>query len=102
MDKVELHIVALNSSESHPGSFVVILEEADGLRKLPVIIGTCEVQAIAVALEGMLPNRPQTHDSFRAVIEALDASLREVRICSVKDNVFHAVLVLSRPVRSRC
>jgi uncharacterized protein len=97
MHKVELHIVALNSSESHPGNFVVILEEADGLRKLPVIIGTFEAQSIAVALEGMQPNRPLTHDSFRTVIESLGASLKEIRISSVQNNIFHSVLVLSRP-----
>ncbi|MEO1627706.1 MAG: bifunctional nuclease domain-containing protein [Bacteroidota bacterium] len=69
MRKIELNIIALANSESSKGNFALILEELKGFRRLPIIIGSFEAQAIAVSLEKMQPNRPLTHDLFKNTVE---------------------------------
>ncbi|RMG32064.1 MAG: bifunctional nuclease family protein [Bacteroidetes bacterium] len=93
MKKIELNIIALASSESHKGNYALILEEAKGFRRLPIIIGPFEAQAIAVSLERMRPGRPLTHDLFKNTLEALGARLEEVLIHQLEGNVFHATLI---------
>ncbi|MEM7374812.1 MAG: bifunctional nuclease family protein [Bacteroidota bacterium] len=93
MPKVELNIIALANSESSPGNYVIILEEATGNRRLPIVIGGFEAQAIAVALEKMKPRRPLTHDLFKHTLTELGASLKEVVIHGLIDGVFHAYLL---------
>ena len=90
MQKIELNIIALANSESSEGNFALILEEHDGLRRLPIIIGPFEAQAIAVALEKMQPNRPLTHDLFRNALKQLEVHIKEVVIHTLRDGVFHA------------
>jgi uncharacterized protein len=89
---VEVNIIALTASESHPGNYVVILEDEGGLRRLPVIIGPNEAQAIAATLEQMRPARPLTHDLFFSTVQALGATLGEVHIVRYEAGVFHALL----------
>jgi uncharacterized protein len=92
--QLEVTIIALTSSESHPGNYVVILEDEAGLRRLPVIIGPNEAQAIAATLEQMRPARPLTHDLFFNTLQALGTGLVDVRIVRYEAGVFHALLRL--------
>ncbi|MEM1123475.1 MAG: bifunctional nuclease family protein, partial [Bacteroidota bacterium] len=75
------------------GNFALILEEDKGFRRLPIIIGTFEAQAIAIALEKMQPNRPMTHDLFKSTLDLLSFSLTEVLISDLVEGTFHATLV---------
>lgn len=93
MRKIELSIAALATNESQSNNFVVILKEEDGKRRLPVVIGGFEAQAIAIAIEKIQPNRPLTHDLFRNVLLQLQVSLKEVVICDLKNGVFYAELM---------
>ncbi|MBX2877238.1 MAG: bifunctional nuclease family protein [Saprospiraceae bacterium] len=93
MKKVELNIIALANSESSKGNFALILEEQKGFRRLPIIIGGFEAQAIAVSLEKMQPNRPLTHDLFKNTLDASGINLSEVVITDLKDGIFHAKLI---------
>lgn len=93
MQKVELNIVALANSESQPNSFVVVLKELTGDRRLPVVIGGFEAQAIALAIEKITPNRPLTHDLFRNTLDKLEVELREVIISDLKSGIFYATMV---------
>lgn len=96
MPKVELNIIALANSESSKGNYVIILEEVEGNRRLPIVIGGFEAQAIAVALEKMKPRRPLTHDLFKQTLTELGASLQEVVIHGLIESVFHAYLLCKR------
>ncbi|HFC00223.1 MAG TPA: bifunctional nuclease family protein [Phaeodactylibacter sp.] len=93
MNKIELNIIALAKSESSKGNFVLILEEQKGFRRLPIIIGSFEAQAIAVSLEKMQPNRPLTHDLFKSTLDVSGVAIKEVAISKIVDGVFHAKLV---------
>ncbi|GJM31961.1 MAG: hypothetical protein DHS20C18_09620 [Saprospiraceae bacterium] len=92
MDYLELEIVAIATSESQPNSFVVILKEKEGGRRLPVVIGGFEAQAIAIAIEGISPNRPLTHDLFKNTLASLQVSLQKVTISDLRAGVFFATL----------
>ena len=93
MHKIELQLIALANSESHPGNFAVILKEVEGNRRLPIIIGGFEAQAIAVAIEQIQPNRPLTHDLLKNSMIELGAELEEVVVTQLLEGVFHAMLV---------
>jgi uncharacterized protein len=95
-EKKELAIVALSTSESQPGNYVLILEDLDQQRRIPVIIGVAEAQSIAIAMEQMQPARPMTHDLLKTVMEKLDGVLKEVVIYQLTDGVFYARLVLQK------
>lgn len=92
MRKLKLKIAALVNSETHANSFVVVLKEADGARRLPVVIGAFEAQSIALALEQVHTNRPMTHDLIRNAMQTLGLKLREVLISNLKYGVFYARL----------
>jgi uncharacterized protein len=94
MKKTELSIVALSESESQAGQYVVILEETENKRRIPVIIGLFEAQAIAVAMEKMQPARPLTHDLFKNTLDKLSVRLREVLIYLLENETFYAQLIL--------
>ncbi len=93
MEKKELEIVALSHSMSQAQNYAVILGEKEGTRRLPIVIGAFEAQAIAVAMEGMSPNRPLTHDLFKNALETFGITLREVVINNLLDGIFYALLV---------
>lgn len=93
MEKKELNIVALANSESQPNSFVVVLKEESGERRLPVVIGGFEAQAIAIAIENIRPNRPLTHDLFKNALVTLGIDLVEIVISNLKHGIFYATLV---------
>ena len=93
MKKVELEIVALSHSLAQSQNYAVVLGEMGGSRRLPIVIGGFEAQAIAVAMEGMQASRPMTHDLFRNTIETLNVELQEVIISNLVDGIFYASLV---------
>ena len=92
-NKIELDIVAISHSVTKSHNYAVVLSEIEGSRRLPIVIGGFEAQAIAVAMERMAPNRPLTHDLFKNTLEAFDISLQEVIINALLDGIFYAKLV---------
>lgn len=95
MKKIELEIIALSHSISHTHSYAVVLGEINGLRRLPIVIGAFEAQAIAVALERMSPSRPLTHDLMKNFFIAFNVDLIEVVITDLHEGVFFSKLVCS-------
>ncbi len=93
MKKIDLEIVALSHSITQTQSYAVVLGEVDGLRRLPIVIGGFEAQAIAVALEKMNPSRPLTHDLMKNFFTAFNIDLLEVIICDLQEGIFFAKLV---------
>lgn len=96
MKKIELDIVALSHSVTQSHNYAVVLGEMMGSRRLPIVIGGFEAQAIAVAMEKMSPNRPLTHDLFKNTLETFDIELKEVIINNLLDGIFYAKLVCVR------
>ena len=95
MKKIELEIVALSHSITQTHSYAVVLGELNGLRKLPIVIGGFEAQAIAVALERMNPGRPLTHDLMKNFMMAFDVELHEIVINDLQEGIFFSKLVCS-------
>lgn len=93
MKKTELEIVALSHSITQTHSYAVVLGELNGLRRLPIVIGGFEAQAIAVALERMQPSRPLTHDLFANFMNTFDIELTEVIIYKLEEGIFFAKLL---------
>ncbi len=93
MKKIELEIVALSHSITQTHSYAVVLGEVNGLRRLPIVIGGFEAQAIAVALERMQPSRPLTHDLFSNFMSTFSIELTEVIIYKLEEGIFFAKLV---------
>ena len=93
MKKIELEIVALSHSITQTHSYAVVLGEVNGLRRLPIVIGGFEAQAIAVALERMQPSRPLTHDLFANFMVTFGIDLNEVVIYKLEEGIFFAKLV---------
>lgn len=96
MKKIELDIVALSHSVTQSHNYAVVLGEQQGSRRLPIVIGGFEAQAIAVAMERMTPNRPLTHDLFKNALETFSVDLKEVIINNLLDGIFYARLVCER------
>jgi len=94
VDKIRLDILGLSSSQSQVGSFALVLGERDGNRRLPIIIGGFEAQAIALEIENIKPNRPMTHDLILTIAQTFDVGLKEVVISDLKEGVFYSKLVM--------
>ena len=95
MKKTELEIVALSHSITQTQSYAVVLGEVNGLRRLPIVIGGFEAQAIAVALERMSPSRPLTHDLMKNFMMAFNVDLHEIIINDLQEGIFYSKLVCS-------
>lgn len=95
MKKIELEIVALSHSITQTHSYAVVLGEVNGLRRLPIVIGGFEAQAIAVALEKMQPSRPLTHDLMKNFMNAFGVELHEIIINDLQEGIFYSKLVCS-------
>ena len=93
MKKIELEIVALSHSITQTHSYAVVLGELNGLRRLPIVIGGFEAQAIAVALEHMQPSRPLTHDLMKNFMNAFNVELQEIIISDLQEGIFYSKLV---------
>lgn len=92
MDKIRLEILGMSYSQSQSGAYALILSESKGQRRLPIIIGGFEAQAIAIELEKMKPARPLTHDLLKSVADAYNINVREVVINKFFEGVFYAQL----------
>lgn len=93
MRKIEMDIVALSHSVTQSHNYAVVLGEHGGSRRLPIVIGSFEAQAIAVAMERMTPNRPLTHDLFKNTLDTFNIQLQEVIISNLLDGIFYARLI---------
>jgi bifunctional DNase/RNase len=93
MKKIELEIIALSHSITQTHSYAVVLGEVNGLRRLPIVIGGFEAQAIAVALERMQPSRPLTHDLMRNFMSAFSIELMEIVINDLQEGIFYSKLI---------
>ncbi|MBK8582377.1 MAG: bifunctional nuclease family protein [Flavobacteriales bacterium] len=100
MEKVELKFLRITYSHTHAGAYALILAEMHGDRRLPIIIGGAEAQAIAIQIENIRPARPLTHDLFKNLCDELGVTLREVVINDLVEGIFHAKLVLDQEGKS--
>lgn len=95
LKKIKLEILGLSSSQSQTGSFALVLGETEGNRRLPIIIGMFEAQAIAIEIEKIIPNRPMTHDLFKSFANSFHFHVEEIIISDLKEGVFFARIVCS-------
>jgi bifunctional DNase/RNase len=95
MKKIKLDIVGLSYSQTQSGAYALVLGEVNGRRRLPIIIGSFEAQAIAIEIEKMTPSRPLTHDLFKSFAQAYSISVQEVIIYNLVDGIFYAKLICS-------
>lgn len=96
MDKIALDIVGLSYSQTQSGAYALVLGEQDGNRRLPIIIGGFEAQAIAIELEDMTPSRPLTHDLFKSFADSFEIIITEVLIYNIMEGIFHSKLICER------
>lgn len=87
---VELEILGLSSNHSQSGSFTLVMGEVEGSRRLPIVIGMFEAQAIAIEIEKIIPNRPMTHDLFRSFADSFKFKIDKIVISDMKEGVFYA------------
>jgi bifunctional DNase/RNase len=93
MNKIQLEIKGMTVSQSQHNSYALVLGEVNGQRRLPIIIGAFEAQAIALELEKMRPSRPLTHDLFRNFADVYGINIQEVIINKFAEGIFHALLI---------
>jgi len=94
VEKIQLEILGLSSSQAQIGSFALVLGEKEGDRRLPIIIGGFEAQAIALEIENIKPNRPMTHDLIISIAREFEINLQEVVISDLREGVFYSRLVM--------
>jgi bifunctional DNase/RNase len=95
MKKIKLDIVGLSYSQTQSGAYALVLGEVNGRRRLPIIIGGFEAQAIAIEIEKMTPSRPLTHDLFKSLTAAYHIHIQEIIIYNLVDGIFYAKLICS-------
>ena len=93
MKKLKLDIIGLSYSQTQSGAYALVLGEVSGRRRLPIIIGGFEAQAIAIEIEKMTPSRPLTHDLFKSFAEAYHIHIQEVIIYNLVDGIFYSKLI---------
>lgn len=93
MEKVQLTVLGLSASPASNNAYALILKEVDGNRRLPIIIGAFEAQAIALEMEKVIPPRPMTHDLLKSMIDSFGTFLSEVLINELKEGTFYAKLL---------
>ena len=94
MEKIQCEILGLSSSPSTGGAYAILLKEYEGNRRLPIIIGAFEAQAIALEIEGIKPPRPLTHDLLKQLTDNLGASVIEVIVDELRENTFYAKIII--------
>lgn len=94
MNKIQCEILGLSSSPATGGAYAILLKEMDSQRRLPIIIGAFEAQAIALEIEGITPPRPLTHDLLKQVIDTLGGTVSEVIIDELRENTFFAKIII--------
>lgn len=95
MKKIKLDIVGLSYSQTQSGAYALVLGEVNGRRRLPIIIGSFEAQAIAIEIEKMTPSRPLTHDLFKSFAQAYHIQIQEIIIYNLIDGIFYSKLICS-------
>lgn len=95
MDKVQVEILGISTSPASNGAYALVLKETDGTRRIPIIIGGFEAQAIALEMEGIVPPRPLTHDLLKNILSTQNLTITEANIAELKDGIFFATLLLS-------
>ena len=95
MKKIKLDIVGLSYSQTQSGAYALVLGEVNGRRRLPIIIGSFEAQAIAIEIEKMTPSRPLTHDLFKSFAQAYHIVVQEIIIYNLVDGIFYSKLICS-------
>jgi bifunctional DNase/RNase len=93
MEKIKLEIAGLSYSQTQSGAYALVLSESIGKRRLPIIIGGFEAQAIAIELEKMTPSRPLTHDLFKNFADLFKINLSEIIIYNLVEGIFFAKLI---------
>ncbi|MBK0381108.1 bifunctional nuclease family protein [Mucilaginibacter segetis] len=93
MKKIKLDIVGLSYSQTQSGAYALVLGEVSGRRRLPIIIGSFEAQAIAIEIEKMTPSRPLTHDLFKSLGQAFNIAVQEIIIYNLVDGIFYSKLI---------
>lgn len=93
MEKLQLDIVGLSYSQTQSGAYALVLGESAGKRRLPIIIGGFEAQAIAIELENMTPTRPLTHDLFKSFADSFDVSIKEVIVYNLVEGIFYSKII---------
>jgi bifunctional DNase/RNase len=93
MQKIRLNILGLSVSQTQSGAYALVLAEENGERRIPIIIGPVEAQAIAIQLEGLKPPRPLTHDLIKNLALAFDIALLEVTIYKLEEGIFYSELL---------
>lgn len=96
MDKVKLEIVGLSYSQTQSGAYALVLAETGGKRRLPIIIGGFEAQAIAIELEKMVPTRPLTHDLFKSFAQTFSIIVKEVVIYNLVEGIFFSKIICEK------
>ena len=96
MKKINLDIIGLSYSQTQTGAYALVLGERNGKRRLPIIIGGFEAQAIAIELEKMTPSRPLTHDLFKTFANTFDINIKEVIIYNLVEGIFFAKLICEK------
>lgn len=96
MKKIGLEIVGLSYSQTQSGAYALVLAEQEGQRRLPIIIGGFEAQAIAIELEDMTPSRPLTHDLIKSFADSFSVKVNEVLIYNLIEGIFYAKLICDR------
>ena len=96
MNKVSLDIIGLTYSESSTGAYVLILGDKHSRRRLPIVIGGAEAEAISIGIEGVKGNRPLTHDLFLSFANNFSVRIMEVVINRFRDGVYYAMIVCQR------
>jgi bifunctional DNase/RNase len=94
LDKVQCEILGLSTNPSTGGAYAIILKEIEGVRRLPIIIGAFEAQAIALEIEGIKPPRPLTHDLLKTMVDNLGANVVEIIVSELRENTFYAKIIL--------
>ncbi|OFX23610.1 MAG: hypothetical protein A2033_15555 [Bacteroidetes bacterium GWA2_31_9] len=94
MDKISLNVLGLTYSQTQSGAYALLLSEENGERRLPIIIGGYEAQAIAIELEGLKPPRPLTHDLFVSLARTVEIKFTEVNIYKLEEGIFFSELVI--------
>jgi hypothetical protein len=95
MEKIKLNVLGISYSQTQAGAYALVLNEEEGERRIPIIVGGFEAQSIAIQLEGLNPPRPLTHDLFFNFASAFSIHLAEVIIHKLEEGVFHAKLICS-------
>jgi bifunctional DNase/RNase len=94
LHKIQCEILGLSTSPATGGAYAILLKEVNGVRRLPIIIGAFEAQAIALEIEGIKPPRPLTHDLLKQLTDNLGATVLEIIVDELRENTFYAKIIL--------